>query len=249
MLRTPLRFSQIQWTQSSREKLKCPPILASQATPFYITLSKTHYFDRNWKLQSHSHHTVKCFVHHILVSVWNSESLSRVSSILNQGKLVQSSCNIYLVQLERDLVTEKMTTQAEDHFQQLLPKTKSNCGNHVNPRNVRQSTNSYKRHIQMWFLFSHLNCNELEKTTWWWWWRVSYSQMKDTKLLSLLAVTIHWRQVTFNCTPHFWTDFLTLGEARGRHQEAVEGGGRTRRQSATKTGKAAAMGAAGENHP
>lgn len=110
-------------------------------------------------------------------------------------KIVQSSCNIYLAQLERDLVTKKTTIQAKDHFQQLLPETKSNlyCGNHVSPREVGQSRNSYKRNTQMWLFFSHLNCNELEKTRlWWssWWWWISYPQVKDTKLPSLLAVTI-----------------------------------------------------------
>lgn len=71
-----------------------------------------------------------------------------------------------LSSLERDLVTKKTTIQAENHFQQLLSKTKSNlcCRNHVSPREVRQPRNSYKRHMQMWFLFSHLDCNEVEKT-------------------------------------------------------------------------------------
>lgn len=64
-------------------------------------------------------------------------------------KIVQRSCNIYLVQPERDLVTKKTTTKAEGHFQQLLPKTKSNlcCGDHVSPREVGQSRNSYKRQM------------------------------------------------------------------------------------------------------
>lgn len=72
------------------------------------------------------------------------------------------SLNICLVQLERDLATAKNTIET-DHLQQLLPKTNSCCGNNAKAREITQFTNSYKRHMQMRFFFSHLNCNELEK--------------------------------------------------------------------------------------
>lgn len=101
------------------------------------------------------------------------------------------------------------------------------CRNNANAREVRQFTKSYNRHMRLWFFFSHLNCNELEKTRPLCMERYQLCTSEGCKTYFFASCynpvkTHHVQLRSFLLN----IDLFAVGEAGEKHQEAIDGAAR-----------------------